>query len=290
MKICVFYFSGTGNTKKVVDKFVEEFSKNGCDVRLENIENFYDKNIDFDLNGFDKIGVAYPVHAFNAPHNVLEFAKRLPKLEARKNLFVVNTSGEPLRLNNISSLKLHSILKRKNLFLQSENHYCMPYNIIFRHSDGTAYKMWQGAQILIPLDAKDIVDGKETRLKRVPLGRFIAWIFRIEHWGGRFNGKKYKVSDACVHCQTCVRRCPTKNITCENGEFKFGKNCVMCMRCSFFCPKDAIKIGLFNKWKVNGAYNFCPSQDEEAHKKYCKKAYIKYFQNIEQRAAAAKKQ
>ena len=28
----------------------------------------------------------------------------------------------------------------------------------------------------------------------------------------------------------------------------------MCMRCSFLCPKDAIRIGLLESWRINGKY------------------------------------
>lgn len=284
MKICIFYFSGTGNTKKIVDEYVSYFQKLNHEIELVNIEEkLNEKQIDVDR--YDKVGFAYPIHAFNAPSIVLKFAKQIKKLKIHKDLFIIKTSGEPLSLNNISSLKLTSILRHRKLKLKNEYHYCMPYNIIFRHSDSMVYKMWESARRVIPIDCKEIVDGKISKHPYFLFGRFFAWVFRIEHWGGRFNGKRYKVNDKCVQCGRCVKKCPTNNITFENGEFKFGKNCLMCMRCSFYCPKDAIKIGLFEKWKVNGAYNFEPSDDEETHKKYCKKAYIKYFKRIEAKLA-----
>lgn len=288
MKIIIFYFSGTGNTKKIVDRYAEEFEKNQVEVVVKNIDNYFQKDIDFDLDEFDKIGIAYPIHAFNAPSIVLEFAKKLKKTSEKKNLFILKTSGEPLKLNNVSSLKLTSILKKKNLVLKNEYHYCMPYNIIFRHTDNMAYKMWESAKKVVPIDCKEILSGKVAKLERVFMGSLLAWIFRIEHWGGRFNGKRYKVNSNCVKCQMCAKRCPTGNIKIENGEFVFGKNCLMCMRCSFFCPKNAIKIGLFEKWKVNGSYTFQPKEnEEETHKKYCRKSYKKYFNNIENKLKEA---
>ena len=281
MKLLICYFSGTGNTKKVVELAKEEFEKLGGQVDLHSV----DKNFEGDLNSYDMLGFAYPIHAFNAPSIVLNFAKSLKKIEnAKKPLFIFKTSGEPLYLNNISSSKLKSILKKKGFILNNEYHYCMPYNIIFRHSDAMAYKMWDRASKVIPIDCKEIFEGKKAKLKYFPCSRLLAWIFRIEHWGGRFNGRRYKVSDKCIKCGKCVRNCPVGNITIENGEFKFGKNCLMCMRCSFFCPTNAIKIGFFDGWKVNGEYNFSnPDGAENEHKRYCKNSYKKYFRRMEEK-------
>lgn len=285
MKILIAYFSGTGHTKKVVDKYVGEFTANGCEVDTLKIEG---NDLHCDPGGYDMIGIGYPIHAFNAPSIVVDFAKALPECETPKKLFIIKSSGEPLSLNNISSGKVVRILKRKNYVLTNEYHYVMPYNMIFRHSDAMAYKMWHTAERLIPIDCREILSGKQVKLKRVFMGRFMAWLFRIEHWGGRFNGKKYKVNDNCVNCGKCVRGCPTENIKIEDGKFVFGNKCLMCVRCSFSCPVDAIKIGWFNKWKVNGAYNFDNPDDtyQKSHKNYCKKAYKKYFERSEQKIAA----
>ncbi len=282
MKILICYFSGTGNTKRVVDKFAESLKGYGCNVDLFKVEN---QNFSLDLTEYDKVGIAYPVHAFNAPSIIFDFIKKLPKMSSEKQLFILATSGEPLKLNNISSIKPVSLLRKKNFKFTNEYHYCMPYNIIFRHTDAMAYKMWETAKELIPIDAKELVEGKEAKLKKVPFGKFLAYIFRIEHWGGRFNGKRFKVNENCCNCNMCVKICPTNNITVENGEFKFDKNCIMCMRCSFLCHKNAIEIGLFKKWKVNGPYTFQKPEKEEVdkHKKYCKKAYKRYFSEAEER-------
>ncbi len=282
-KILICYFSGTGNTKKVVDLYNKSFTERGNSVTLFNVEN----EIDFKLDEFDLVGIAYPIHAFNAPSIMVKFAKNLHNLaklqgkcekNAKKQLFIIKTSGEPLALNNVSSYKIMSKLK-KYFVLTNEYHYCMPYNIIFRHTDNMAYKMWNAVCGVVPIECDEILEGKKEKFRYFPFGHFLAWVFRIEHWGGRFNGKRYKVNDKCVKCGLCAKRCPTNNITIEDGRFVFGNNCLMCMRCSFYCPKNAIKIGWFEKWKVNGAYNFnnFNESEEEKHKKYCKKAYVKYF-------------
>lgn len=282
MRTLICYFSGTGNTKKVVDKYAEEFKNNGWNVTIQAIENECNE----DFSSYDSIGIAYPIHAFNAPSIVVNFCKKMPKLNAKKNLYIIKTSGEPLKINNISSTKIVRILHKKNYELNNEYHYVMPYNMIFRHSNAMAYKMWDTASKLITIDCKEIINAKKVTLPHFPLPRLISRVMRIEHWGGRFNGKKYRVDSKCIKCQKCVKNCPTHNITIDkDGNFHFGNKCLMCMRCSFCCPVDAFHIGLFNNWKVNGSYNFNDKDNTEqkSHKNFCKKSYKKYFDRSEKK-------
>ena len=73
----------------------------------------------------------------------------------------------------------------------------------------------------------------------------------------------------------------------SEGKPKFGGKCVMCARCSFYCPADAISIGLLNGWKVNGAYDFDGKQKDVSGKmpEFLKIAYEKYFQKAEEKIA-----
>lgn len=289
MKILLFYFSGTGNTQKIVQTYKEALEQEGALVTLGALpdENGELSHVQFD--DFDMIGFGYPIHAFNAPANVLAFAKSLPRMDTVKKGFIVKSSGEPVRMSDVSSLKLCKILKKKNVVVTNEYQYVMPYNIIFRHSDEMAHKMWSVAQRVIPIDCREILSGEPHMVRRLFMGGVLAWFLRIEHWGARFNGRRYKVTKDCVHCGLCANNCPTQNITMkENGKFTFGKNCLMCMRCSFYCPQNAIKIGFFNGWKVNGPYSFReppPSAlaRQDKHASYCAKAYTRYFRDAEKR-------
>lgn len=288
MKAIICFFSGTGNTKKVVDEYKKYLDSKSIETTLVNIDGLPELNLD----GVDYVGFAYPIHAFNAPSIVLSFAKQIKKQEKKINYFILKTSGEPLAINNISSCKLKSILKKRNFVLTNEYHYVMPYNMIFRHTDNMAYKMWEAAKQVIPIDCEEILARKPAKLSYIPFGRFMAWILRIEHWYGKINGKKYKVSEDCIKCKACVLKCPVKNISIdEDGNFHFGKNCLMCMRCSFHCPKNAINIALFEGWKVNGAYSFKQPEKEEVdkHKRYCKNSYKKYFARCQRKIENNKK-
>ena len=285
MKVCIFYFSGTGNTELTVKKWQSEAQKNGIDCRLFKIEENHKEPVD--VNEFDRIGFAYPIHAFNAPKNVWKFANNIKKADEAKQAFVIMVSGEYMNLNHSSDNKLKRIIKRRNLIINSEYHYLMPYNMIFRHTEKRAFQMYQTMNALVPLDVQDyLVDNKPHKLRKHHLVGWLIWMFRIEQLFAPVNGKTFKINKKkCIKCMKCVNACPTHNIEFKDGKFKFHNHCLCCTRCSFNCPTNAFSIGLLTSWKVNGRYQFKEPEVEEVdkHPKYCKKSYIRYYKEAEER-------
>lgn len=227
----------------------------------------------------------------NAPYIMLDLAKALPKANGTKQYFVVKTSGEPLKINNVSSIKFNDIMKKKGYVLMSEYHYVMPYNMIFRHTDEMAARMKNTLEQLAPIEAREVLCGVEHKLSKVPFGRFVAWVVRIEQPAMKVNGRFFKVDgNKCIKCGACAKNCPVGNIKTDgNGKFSFGGDCVMCTRCSFNCPTNAFDIGMLNGWKVNGRYSYKLSEkpEEDKHAWYCQKAYKRYFEEAQKKIAAS---
>ena len=148
MNAVIYVFSGTGNTMRICSLYKEEFERCGVDTTIYPVRS--DMEDLPDPNAFDKVGFAYPIHAFNAPAIMLSLAKKL-KPAARKEFFILKSSGEPLKMNNVSSLRFVDIVSKKGYVLTSEYHYVMPYNMIFRHTDREANRMWQTAKALCPM-------------------------------------------------------------------------------------------------------------------------------------------
>lgn len=290
MKVAIFYFSGTGNTEKVVRKWKESSELFGVSIDLFKIEK---DDFDFSrISEYDKIGFAYPIHAFNAPENVWKYAKKFPKIENSKKVFVIMVSGEYMTINHSSSKKLLRILKRRNYVLESDYHYIMPYNMIFRHTEARATRMYETMNKLVPIDAKEyLVDNKPHLIKKHHFVGWFIFILRIEQWFSGVNGRLFKVNKKkCIKCMKCVNNCPVKNIEYVNGKFKFHGNCLLCTRCSFNCPTDAFSIGILNSWRVNKPYSFKPVdyQEVDKHKRYCKKSYERYYKEAEARINSVK--
>lgn len=281
MKIAIFYFSRTGNTKKIADLYRQSFIADGHECELFSLPLTQQEEFD----GYDLLGIGYPIHSFNAPEIVLQFAKSLPKRKDRLKAFIFKSSGEPVKMSRVSSLKLIKLMQKRGYDVTNEYQYIMPYNMIFRHTDHMAYKMWETEKKLAPIDCGDILNGVPRTEKKLFMGDFLAWVMRIEHWGAHLNGLFYRVKDDCVSCGKCAKNCPVGNITIKDGKPVFGNQCMLCARCSFYCPKDCIKIGLLNGWRINGEYSFKDGDPNEknGHENYCKKAYERYFKEAEER-------
>jgi ferredoxin len=238
-----------------------------------------------DPREYDLIGIGYPIHAFNTPKVVLDFFKKFPE-ENRKRFFIFKTSGEPLSMNDSSSRKLIHLLKRKGYECIHEFHYIMPYNMVFRHSDGMAKKMWFYAQKMADLNCYKIRHNLTKSPQFRPLQGWYIVPFRIEWPFTKTNGRHFKVNyDLCVHCHKCMNVCPMDNITEEGKKLVFGNRCVLCMACSFHCPKRAITPGMFrHKWLINGSYHLEALEKDEkvvmpkkSHEKKFNRSYDQYF-------------
>lgn len=266
----IFVFSGTGNTLMCARALGRELEQKGASVRLHRIEDTRE------LPGESDLVLCYPIHGFNAPNAMLRFCRDLPA--GRRRVWFLKTSGEPLRLNDASSLELIRILTRKGCEVMGEFHYVMPYNMVFRHSDETASLMWKTALERIPAAAAKILEGTGTQIRPPAAARVMSALCRIEHLFYPANGRFYRVDEKkCLRCMRCVENCPAGNIRVEAGRIRFGGVCGGCVRCSFNCPAGAIHIGVLDFMRVSGPYDFGRDPGDAVPGRFCRKAYERYF-------------
>ena len=268
-RIGIWVFSGTGNTLKCAKALETALIERGVSVGFHEIVDGSERAEERDLV------ICYPVYGFNMPYILKTFCRNL---KSGGNVWFLKTSGEPLRLNDNSSAEPIRILRKNGYCIKGEFHYIMPYNMVFRHTDELASRMWETAQKRIPDAAERIANGEDAPIAAPIPAKIVSALCRIEHWFYPKNGRLFRVDPKkCVRCKKCVKNCPTKNITFENGKFRFGKSCIGCVRCSFKCPTDAIHIGLIDFMRVNGPYDFTRDPASATLGRYCRKSYERYF-------------
>lgn len=252
MNFLLLYYTGTFHTRYLAKMIEKRLCEKGHQVKTYDITS----QNPVDLSSYDAIGIGYPIYAFNSPQLMNRYLKsvHLPK---EKRYFIYKQSGETFGLNDASSRIIKRILKRNKCVLENEYHFIMPYNIHFRYDDAFVKEILKYDQRLLDIFMYEFFHGIHRIINSNFLYNFTSALFSILRPGAHINGKFYRVDKAkCIQCNACIQMCPVNNITKKNDRIRFKNHCQMCMRCSFFCPKDAISIGLINGWKVNGAYHF----------------------------------
>lgn len=287
-KAVIYVFTGTGHTRVAADEIADALKVRGISATV------WEARVPFanapDPNEYDLAGFGYPVHAFNTPQFFLRFAKTLPKVSGMP-AFIFKTSGEPFHLNSASSWPLVRILRKKGFVPVLDRHLLMPYNIMFRYKDALAKQMYLHTQGMAKVIAEKLAAGEEQKLRYYPWTILLMYIFRLQWFGAWINGPLIHVKkDVCMGCNQCVKMCPANNIRMKDGHPRFSYHCTMCMRCAFHCPKDAIRPGFLNLWRVNGAYPFQTlAKDDSIPDTYINaqtKGYFRLFRSYYERTYA----
>lgn len=258
MNCLLIYFTGTFNTRYITNMLKGRLEGEGWTVSVHVIDPLDNRRLD--LSAYDIIGLGYPIYGYCAPWAFLRFI-RAQKFPKGMKVFIYKNSGETEHANDASSKYVLRKLRRDGVIMKNEYHFIMPYNIHFRFDDYLVKEMLLMDAMLMDILVYEVKNGIANWKPYELWPRLVsAVVSRPQYIGGNVNSFLYKVDmDKCIDCGLCIKRCPTKNIYHdEQGVIRFHHNCLMCMRCSFYCPKDAIHIGFLEDWgwKVNGGYDF----------------------------------
>ncbi|NPV01099.1 MAG: hypothetical protein HPY53_06935 [Brevinematales bacterium] len=239
MKIGIFVFSGTGNTRIGADFLAESLRKSGADAEVVNIEDFTKSEAIPDLSKYDLIGIGYAVHAFDAPWPAYDFISSLPESPG-KQCFLFKSAGD-FFWNGGSSSKARRILMKKGFDVFHETLFVMPANVFMRYPDPVIRNLYTLAKKTAEKSAGEILSGVRSLAKNGIINRIFTRLFSNgESFGVKLMGRRMRVSADCNRCGLCWRECPTGNITEGETRPVFGKKCSLCMRCIHRCPKYAI--------------------------------------------------
>ena len=252
-RICIFLFSGTGMTKYVIDHLAQALELLSLQVDVYPIEEVQLQQISFD--DYDRLGIAYPVHAFNAPKIVVNFAKQLPD-DLSKNVFLISTAGEDHPINYSSSQLLMKILRKKQCSVFYDKQLYMPSNFAIQYDEAKVAAILSTVDNAIPQITQEISSSMERKQSANALSTCMATLGRAEWFGAIWLGKLFYADKHCNHCGICAANCPNRNIT-NGNKVRFRWHCGLCMRCLYICPQRAIKIRWpfrflkFNEWYAN---------------------------------------
>ena len=231
------YFSGTGNTKFCVEKFVGFY-----DGELVSIE---EKNVADKIKESEDLVFAYPVQYSNIPKIVRDFIVHNKELWKNKNIFIIATMG--LFSGDGAGLAAR-MLKKYGAYITGGLHLKMPDSVCdvkaLKRPFEENKKNIRLAVEKIENSAKDMKSGNAPK-------EGLGFLYHLAGLLGQrlyfYNKtKKYsnklKISSYCIGCGKCAELCPMKNIKIENKKAVSGDRCTMCYRCISKCPKKAITL------------------------------------------------
>ena len=238
MNIVMIYFSGTGNSKYIVDYLGNKLKENNHNVKIYNIEQNPIIPIDTDL-----LVIGGPIYAGNVPEKLIRWVLRnVP--ESSANSIVYSTSAGLINANGVDSLAKK--LSKKGYNILAKETYLMPRNFYFgkypKNTKDEVDKMLEDVNRqldeLVDKICLDTLSSKEFENKGVLGKDLLAETFSVM---SRFMGKSFSVDDNCIKCGICVKNCPENNINFDKDKnIRFSNKCMLCCRCIHNCPKNAI--------------------------------------------------
>ncbi len=242
MKAVLKYFTGTGNSLRVLDTCKDVFVQHGYNVDISSITAARKVTGKIDLIGF-----CFPVYAFAIPRICREYLKSLPTREERTRTFLLVTAGDSDEAG-FSIKEGKRLLEERNFDVIYTAVVQMPANWITGMNPPAKEK----AQAMIDKGveqargiASDILNGIQSQHTFNAPHKFSKLRFYRDYYLFRYLGinnlwRLFTTNERCNSCNLCCEICPTRSIKMINGRPKWYSTCEQCMRCVNYCKQEAI--------------------------------------------------
>lgn len=233
----IYYFSGTGNSRYVAQRFAEALGEPLCDMAADGSAN----------TGSETLGFVMPVYFWGIPNIVLDFLKSF-RTDGKPYIYLIFTCGGS---TGAAGKMFEKALGRK----------CdAQFSVLMPDTWTPMFDVSDKAKMESILDAAEpvigsIIDKVKTREKGdfnrhkgfTPLTPLVYPSYK------RQTTAHFTVSEACIGCGLCEKLCPSGIIRLENGKPLWtADKCAFCLGCLHRCPEFAIQFG--KKTKQHGQF------------------------------------
>ena len=234
----ILYFSGTGNSNYVAKRI--------ADARGDALVNLNDRIKASDtslVETGERVIIVTPTYAWRIPRVVRDWLRKT-ELRGAKQVWFVMTCGS--EIGNADKYN-RELCTEKRLSCMGTAQIVMPENYIAMFSAPQAD------------EAREIVAKTEPNIDCViasiqsnqPFAptrnnlydRFMSGPVNLIFYKFCVKADAFTVSDTCIGCGQCAKRCPMNNVTLKDGKPVWGKACTHCMACICYCPVSAIEYG-----------------------------------------------
>jgi ferredoxin len=248
----IYYFSGTGNARRVSDWIFDQAKSRGINPEINNIASVKARDVVIPAGAL--IGIVSPTHGFNFPPLVMKFIFRFPKANDNNAVFMINTrAGMKMSkiflpgLSGIAQLLAALVLMVKGYRIIGMRPIDLPSNWISLHPglrNVVVNSIFERRKIQSIRFINKILDGKRNyrSLFDIIQDLLISPIAVGYYFVGRFMlAKTFYASRSCDNCGLCIKQCPVKAIRLVQNRPFWSYRCESCMRCMNNCPLRAIE-------------------------------------------------
>jgi NAD-dependent dihydropyrimidine dehydrogenase PreA subunit len=240
MKARIYSFSGSGNTRHLTGKLVEELSK--LSVKC-NVFGF--KTTPPNPDECDFFGICFPIYCWSPQWLIVQWVRNLPDLAGKKCFIFANYAGQPA--NAVRRLWLE--LKKKNANLVAIGMSMAPETWTFARSQKNMPLLEKAYvettdKLDIPQFARHVIDAVDGRVEpdKVQPYRWSWFDMIVPFYTKPMIGNSYGIKidvKKCTKCGLCVKNCPSGALSMQDFP-KYSKPCAGCYGCINICQTDAI--------------------------------------------------
>lgn len=234
------YFSGTGNTKYCLEKFVALYDRN---IEIASLE---ETGTIEKIASHKDIIFAYPIYYSNLPKIVRDFICKNCDVWKGKRIFIIATMGMFSGDGTGVSARL---FKRYGAQIWGGLHLKMPDCIC----DVKALKRTPAQNKQIIIQTEERINSAVCSLKNgTPTKNGLGFLYHVAglfgqrlwfcHKTKEYSDKLQIHHDKCVTCGKCTLVCPMNNLSLSDGKILADGRCTLCYRCVNQCKEKAITI------------------------------------------------
>ncbi|MFC0878515.1 EFR1 family ferrodoxin [Saccharicrinis sp. FJH2] len=252
-RVDLFWFSGTGNAKRVSGWVSDVASQKGFEVIQHNLGSS-ERHIIPGIEPGSYIGFISPTHGFNYPPLMVKYIFRFPRNPGDCHVFLMNTrAGVMLNrwflpgVSGIALLLAALVLWLKGYKIAGMRSIDLPSNWISLHPglrEKAILKIHHRCEKKTEDFAHKILKGRKVyrSLLDLPVDLILTPVALAYYFVGRFFiAKTFVATKGCDNCGLCYKNCPVNAIKLVNNRPFWTVKCESCMQCMNACPKRAIE-------------------------------------------------
>ncbi len=234
----ILYFSGTGNSKFVAQRIAVALGD-----KILNLNDRIKASDTSLVETGERVIIVTPTYAWRIPRVVRDWLLRTEPRGAKRAWFVMTCGSEIGNANKYN----RDLCAEKAISCMGTAQIVMPENYIAMFSApqaDEAREIVAKAEPNIDCVIASIQSNQPFAPARNNLyDRFMSGPVNPIFYKFFVKADAFTVSDACIGCGQCAKRCPMNNVTLKDGKPSWGKNCTHCMACICYCPVSAIEYG-----------------------------------------------